>query len=89
MPLYHNLATNIVDTDYVLGWYPNALDLHPFKYLSFGEKSVRPNVARFIPRGASPIFPAPLSAPLPAGPVGEVSPVDTPATPAIAYGQES
>ena len=48
MPLYHNLATNIVDTDYVLGWYPNALDLHPFKYLSFGEKSVRPNVARVI-----------------------------------------
>jgi len=89
MPLYHNLATNIIDTDYVLGWYPNALDLHPFKYLSFGEKSVRPNVARSMPGGASPAFPAPLSAPRPVGSGGEGSPVDIPAAQAAAARQES
>ncbi len=48
MPLYHNLAANVIDTEYVLGWYMNALDLHPFKYLSFGQRSVRPNVALLI-----------------------------------------
>eukprot|EP00825_Cyclidium_porcatum_P007140 TRINITY_DN13576_c0_g1_i1.p2 TRINITY_DN13576_c0_g1~~TRINITY_DN13576_c0_g1_i1.p2 ORF type:complete len:404 (+),score=16.66 TRINITY_DN13576_c0_g1_i1:146-1357(+) len=45
LPLYHNLAANVVDTDYVKGWYGNALDIHPFKYLAFGQRSVRPNVA--------------------------------------------
>jgi peptide/nickel transport system substrate-binding protein/oligopeptide transport system substrate-binding protein len=45
LPLYHNLAANVIDIDYVQGWYTNALDLHPFKYLAFGERSIRPNVA--------------------------------------------
>jgi peptide/nickel transport system substrate-binding protein/oligopeptide transport system substrate-binding protein len=45
LPLYHILAANIVDTEFVEGWYMNALDIHPFKYLAFGERSVRPNVA--------------------------------------------
>jgi oligopeptide transport system substrate-binding protein len=46
LPLYHNLAANVIDTGYIQGWFANALDLHPFKYLSFGEKSVRSNVAQ-------------------------------------------
>jgi len=45
LPLYHSLAANVVDTDFVTGWYPNALDIHPFKYLAFGERKVRGNVA--------------------------------------------
>jgi peptide/nickel transport system substrate-binding protein/oligopeptide transport system substrate-binding protein len=45
LPLYHNLAANVIDTAYIQGWFSNALDLHPFKYLAFGEKSVRSNVA--------------------------------------------
>ena len=45
LPIYHSLAANVIDTDFVEGWYPNALDIHPFKYLAFGERSVRANVA--------------------------------------------
>lgn len=44
-PLYHNLAVNVVDSDFVTGWFSNALDIHPFKYLAFGARKVRPNVA--------------------------------------------
>jgi peptide/nickel transport system substrate-binding protein/oligopeptide transport system substrate-binding protein len=49
MPLYHNLAANVIDTDYIQGWYSNVLDIHPFKYLAFGERAVRPNVAALAP----------------------------------------
>jgi oligopeptide transport system substrate-binding protein len=45
LPLYHSLAANVIDNDFVDGWYPNALDIHPFKYMSFGERRVRSNVA--------------------------------------------
>jgi peptide/nickel transport system substrate-binding protein/oligopeptide transport system substrate-binding protein len=45
LPLYHSLAANIIDTDYINGWYPNILDIHPFKYLDFGDRKVRSNVA--------------------------------------------
>jgi oligopeptide transport system substrate-binding protein len=45
LPMYHSLAANVVDTDFVDGWYPNALDIHPFKYLAFGERRIRANVA--------------------------------------------
>ncbi len=50
LPIYHSLAANVIDTDYVDGWYPNALDIHPFKYLSFGERRVRANVAMAMAR---------------------------------------
>ncbi len=45
LPIYHSLAANVIDTDYIDGWYPNALDIHPFKYLAFGERKIRSNVA--------------------------------------------
>ncbi|MDR0323871.1 MAG: peptide ABC transporter substrate-binding protein [Treponema sp.] len=40
LPLFYQPALNIVDTGELDGWYPNALDIHPLKYLSF--KSYRP-----------------------------------------------
>jgi oligopeptide transport system substrate-binding protein len=46
LPIYHSIAVNVVDPAFVLGWYANALDIHPFKYLAFGEKRLRPNVVR-------------------------------------------
>ena len=49
LPLYHSLAANVVDTDYVEGWYSNALDMHPFRYLAFGQRNIRPNVAILLP----------------------------------------
>jgi len=33
LPIEHFPAVNIIDRRFVGGWYPNALDIHPFKYL--------------------------------------------------------
>jgi peptide/nickel transport system substrate-binding protein/oligopeptide transport system substrate-binding protein len=40
LPIAYSPAVNIVDTEELDGWFPNALDIHPFKYLSF--KAFRP-----------------------------------------------
>jgi len=40
LPICFNPALNIVDTGELDGWYPNAMDIHPFKYMSF--KGYRP-----------------------------------------------
>jgi peptide/nickel transport system substrate-binding protein/oligopeptide transport system substrate-binding protein len=40
LPIYYSPALNVVDTDELDGWFPNALNIHPFKYLAF--KSLRP-----------------------------------------------
>jgi peptide/nickel transport system substrate-binding protein/oligopeptide transport system substrate-binding protein len=45
LPLYHSFAASAIDIDYIDGWYQNALDIHPYKYLAFGTPSVMPNVA--------------------------------------------
>jgi peptide/nickel transport system substrate-binding protein/oligopeptide transport system substrate-binding protein len=37
LPIAFSPAVNIVDTDELGGWFPNALDIHPFKYFSFRE----------------------------------------------------
>ena len=46
LPIYHNFAASVIDTDYIEGWYQNALDVHPYKNLRFGSPSVNPNVVR-------------------------------------------
>ncbi|MCL2809481.1 MAG: peptide ABC transporter substrate-binding protein [Treponema sp.] len=40
LPICYNPAVNIIDTGEIEGWYPNPLDIHPFKYMFF--KSLRP-----------------------------------------------
>jgi peptide/nickel transport system substrate-binding protein/oligopeptide transport system substrate-binding protein len=40
LPISYSQAINIVDMGELEGWFPNALDIHPFKYLSF--KAFRP-----------------------------------------------
>jgi peptide/nickel transport system substrate-binding protein/oligopeptide transport system substrate-binding protein len=40
LPISYSPAINIVDTHELGGWFPNALDIHPFKYLNF--KAFRP-----------------------------------------------
>lgn len=37
MPLGHSPALNIIDLRFIDGWFPNVLDIHPFKYLKFKE----------------------------------------------------
>ena len=45
LPICYNPAVNIVDTGELDGWYPNALDIHPFKYLEFISLRPLPGVA--------------------------------------------
>jgi len=45
LPIFHTLAVNVINTDEIDGWYPNALDIHPFKYLSYKAITPLPNVA--------------------------------------------
>jgi len=45
LPIFYNPALNIVDTGELDGWYANALDIHPFKYLSFRAFRPLPGVA--------------------------------------------
>jgi len=44
IPIYYSQAVNIVDMGELEGWFPNALDIHPFKYLSFREFRPIPGV---------------------------------------------
>jgi len=44
LPIYHSIAVNVLDMDYIQGWYANPLDIHPFKTMSFGVRKARPNV---------------------------------------------
>jgi len=45
LPIFFTPALNIVDTGELDGWYPNALDIHPFKYMSFKAFRPLPGVA--------------------------------------------
>lgn len=45
LPLSHNPALNIIDVNGIEGWYPNALDIHPFKFIRFVPKKALPGVA--------------------------------------------
>jgi len=45
LPISYSPALNIVDTGELDGWFPNALDIHPFKYFSFKAYRPLPGVA--------------------------------------------
>ena len=45
LPIFYHPALNVVDTGELDGWYTNALDIHPFKYLSFRAYRPLPGVA--------------------------------------------
>jgi peptide/nickel transport system substrate-binding protein/oligopeptide transport system substrate-binding protein len=49
LPISYSPALNIVDTNELDGWYPNALDIHPFKFLSFKSFRTLPGVAMAAP----------------------------------------
>jgi peptide/nickel transport system substrate-binding protein/oligopeptide transport system substrate-binding protein len=51
IPISFSPALNIIDTNEIEGWYPNALDIHPFKYLSFKVFRPLPGVA-WLPKDA-------------------------------------
>ena len=45
LPVAHNPSLNVIDTNGITGWYANALDIHPFKFVRFSQRKVMPNVA--------------------------------------------
>jgi peptide/nickel transport system substrate-binding protein/oligopeptide transport system substrate-binding protein len=51
LPISYSPALNIIDIEEVDGWFPNALDIHPFKYLEFKEYRPLPGVVR-VPKTA-------------------------------------
>ena len=38
LPLCYLITTNCINLDEIGGWFPNALDMHPFKYMYFREQ---------------------------------------------------
>ncbi|MDR3276468.1 MAG: peptide ABC transporter substrate-binding protein [Treponema sp.] len=49
LPMAYDYALNVVDTEELDGWYPNALDIHPFKYLAFKAWKPLPGVVMANP----------------------------------------
>ncbi len=45
LPISHAPAFALIDLDRVEGWFPNVLNIHPFKYLRFRTERVPPGVA--------------------------------------------
>jgi len=45
LPIFFNPALNIVDVGELDGWYPNPLDIHPYKYMAFKAFRPLPGVA--------------------------------------------
>ncbi len=45
LPIKRSPAFNIINLRLIDGWYPNALDIHPFKYIRFREDEILPNLA--------------------------------------------
>jgi len=46
IPIEHYPAVNLIDRRFVEGWFPNALNIHPFKYLSLQLGFDIPGVAK-------------------------------------------
>ena len=46
LPVSHSPAINLIDLNRIEGWYPNALDIHPFKYLEFSGRRPIPGTAQ-------------------------------------------
>jgi len=44
LPISHSLAVNIINLNEIAGWFPNVLDIHPFKYLSIRVRRPIPGV---------------------------------------------
>ena len=45
LPINHTPAFNLIDLEQVEGWFPNVLNIHPFKYIRFKAYSLPPGVA--------------------------------------------
>lgn len=44
IPINHTPGINVIDTRYIKEWYPNTLDIHPYKYLRIVNQQVIPGL---------------------------------------------
>ncbi|HKK49591.1 MAG TPA: peptide ABC transporter substrate-binding protein [Alkalispirochaeta sp.] len=49
LPVSHSPSINLIDLDAVDGWFPNPLDVHPFRYLRFTDRDPAPGVIHYRP----------------------------------------
>lgn len=49
LPINHLPAWNAIDLFEIKGWYPNPLDIHPFKYFRKNSLQIDPWIVRFSP----------------------------------------
>ncbi len=40
LPVKNSPAFNVIDLEHVEGWFPNPLDIHPFKYLGYAQPTL-------------------------------------------------
>ena len=48
IPISHTISLNVVDLSVVSGWYDNALDIHPFKYIKLKKADPPDNLVRMV-----------------------------------------
>jgi peptide/nickel transport system substrate-binding protein/oligopeptide transport system substrate-binding protein len=48
LPISHQPAWNVIDLSAIGGWYPNPLDIHPFKFLNFQVQKLPRGIARVL-----------------------------------------
>ena len=46
LPISHEPAWNIIDLSLISGWFPNPLDIHPFKFIGFAAQRLPPGVVK-------------------------------------------
>lgn len=46
IPLSHQVSVNIIDLFSIEGWYSNAINIHPFKFIKFVRPQLLPGVAK-------------------------------------------
>lgn len=51
LPISHQPALNVIDLGAISGWYPNPMDIHPFKHIAFRIPEPPPNIATVKNRG--------------------------------------
>nr|WP_152513842.1 peptide ABC transporter substrate-binding protein [Treponema pedis] len=46
IPISHNTSVNIIDTFSIGGWFSNAIDIHPFKFIKFSSPQPIPGIVK-------------------------------------------
>ena len=46
IPISHSVSFNVLDTNYIKGWFENALNFHPLKYIYLEKEKTFPNIVR-------------------------------------------